>query len=455
MPMHTGSHWDRIWLSLLFLLPLLFTACQSNTVNTGSGSGGSNNTGQILHVLVDYNGSYPTRQKQWMQQVNNDLQKETGASIAWDTYNGTSDEQTKLQTATITGSGPDIFSLGTTFVPTAQATKGFTVLTDQDWQAIGGRNKFFPQQLTMSGSSPNQQIAVPWRMQPFSMVYNTTLFKKAGITSPPTTWTEFVDDARAMTDAKNGIYGTEIDPSDSFDPWKILWMFSEQLGGNFLSPDLHTAQLNSPETKTAVEFWFDWATKYHIVDPNSVSWKATDAFRNFANGKIGMMIMVTPTIIPSLDQSQVKGQYAFTPMPTIPYGLTQRPANGKPAATIVAGYMLAVANYSSLKDLAFKFINLITGYQQQLQWSKDFGDLPANAEAAKYLGSKSPQTAAFLKAETGAVPTPFSGAWGPIEVSLAGVCSQLANQVATNHYSPGDIQPLLNQANQQIQNQLQ
>lgn len=451
--MQAGSHWNRIWPSLLFLLPLLFAACQSN--NNSNSASGNSNAGQTLHVLIDYNASYSTLQKQWMQQVGSAFQKETGATIAWDTYNSTSDEQTKLQTATISGSGPDVFSLGTTFVPTAQATKGFTVLSDQDWQAVGGKDRFFPQQLTMSGSSSSQEIAVPWRMQPFSMVYNTTMFKNAGIAAPPTTWTEFVNDAQKLTDAKNGIYGAEIDPSDSFDPWKILWMFSEQMGGDFLSPDLHTAQLNSPQAKNSTQFWFDWATKYHIVDPNSMAWKATDATQNFDNGKVGMMIMVTPTAIPSLNQSKVKGQYAFAPMPTIPYGLQQRPANGKPAATIVSGYMLAVADYSNLKDLAFKFINFVTDYQQQLQWTQDFGDLPANAQAARYLGGKDPQTAAFLKAEQGATPTPFSGAWGPLEVSLAGVCSKLANQVATNHYSPANIQPLLDQANQQIQSQLQ
>jgi multiple sugar transport system substrate-binding protein len=44
--------------------------------------------------------------------------------------------------------------------------------------------------------------------------------------------------------------------------------------------------------------------------------------------------------------------------------------------------------------------------------------------------------------------------WGPLEVSLAGVSSKLANEVATNHYDPSHIKPLLDQANQQIQGQL-
>jgi len=434
------------WLSLLVLVSLVLAAC--------GGGGSSSSQGQTLNVLISYNSTYPAQQKQWMQQIASEFQKATGATIAWDTFSSSSEEQTKLQTSIVSGSGPDVFSFGTTFVPTAQATKGFTVLTDQDWQAVGGKSRFFQQQLTMAGSSPNQSIAVPFVMRPFAMVYNKELFQKAGITTAPTTWTEFVQDAQKMTNPSAGVYGAELDPSDSFDPWKIWWMFAEQMGGSFISQDLKTAQMNSPEAVQAVKFWFDWATTYKIVDPNSMAWKAGDAVKAFANGNVGMLIMTTSTLKPTLQKSSVAGKYAFAPMPTVPYGMQQRPANGVPAATIVSGDMLAVADYSNVKDLAFKFINLVTDYQHQVQWTKTFGDLPVNVQAANDLASQDPLTAAFIKAEADATPTPFTGEWGPLEVALAGVSSKLANEVATNRYDPSHIKPLLDQANQQIQSGL-
>ncbi len=443
--MKVNSRCARLWLPLLMLLSLVLAAC---------GGGSSSSQGQTLHVLVGYNSTYSAQQKQWMQQITSEFQKATGATIAWDTFSSSSEEQTKLQTSVVSGSGPDVFSFGTTFVPTAQSTKGFTTLTDQDWKLVGGKDRFFKQQLTMAGSSPNQLIAVPFVMRPFAMVYNKELFQKAGITTPPTTWTQFVQDAQKMTDPSAGVHGAEIDPSDSFDPWKIWWMFAEQLGGSFISQDLKTAQMNSPEAVQAIKFWFDWATTYKIVDPNSMAWKAGDATQAFANSKVGMLIMVTPTLTPTLQKSAVAGKYAFAPMPTIPYGMQQRPAGGVPAATIVSGDMLAVADYSNVKDLAFKFINLVTDEQHQIQWTKTFGDLPVNVQAANSLASKDPQTAAFIQAEQGATPTPFTGVWGPLEVALAGVSSKLANEVATNRYDPSHIKPLLDQANQQIQGQL-
>ena len=443
--MKANTRCTGFWLSLLMLLSLALAAC---------GGGSSSSQGQTLHVLVGYSSTYPAQQKQWMQQIGSEFQKATGSTIAWDTFSSSNEEQTKLQTSVVSGSGPDIFSFGTTFVPTAQATKGFTTLTDQNWKAVGGKDRFFKQQLTMAGSSPNQLIAVPFVMRPFAMVYNKDMFQKAGITTPPTTWTQFVQDAQKMTNPSAGVYGAEIDPSDSFDPWKIWWMFAEQMGGDFISKDLKTAQMNTPQAVQSVKFWFDWATTYKIVDPNSMAWKTGDALKAFANGKVGMLIMTTSTITPTLQKSSIADKYAFAPMPTVPYGMQQRPPNGVPAATIVSGDMLAVADYSNVKDLAFKFINLVTDEQHQIQYTKTFGDLPANTAAANTLASQDPKIAAFVQAEQNATPTPFTGTWGPLEVSLAGVSSKLSNEVATNRYDPSHIKPLLDQANQQIQGQL-
>src|SRR5260370_26455926 len=92
-------------------------------------------------------------------------------------------------------------------------------------------------------------------MRPFALVYNTDLLQKAGISSPPKSWSDFVDAAQKMTDASAGVYGTAMDPQDTFDPWKILWHVTKQLGGDFISADYKTAQLNSPEVVQAVQFW--------------------------------------------------------------------------------------------------------------------------------------------------------------------------------------------------------
>jgi multiple sugar transport system substrate-binding protein len=427
----------------------LLAACDAG------GSSGTSNAGKVVEVLFGLNtGGLAKQQTQWFQQITSDFEKLTGATVRWDTFNGTSDELTRIQTAIASGSGPDVFTIGTTFVPTAQGTGGFSLLSDADWTAVGGKSRFFTQQLETSGITPSQQIAVPFVMRPFTMVYNTDLFQKAGISSPPTTWTDFVTDAQKLTDASAGIYGTAMDPQDTFDPWKILWHFAKQLGGDFISTDYKTALMNSPEAVQAVQFWFDWVEKYHIVDPNSMSWKASNATQAFANGKVAMLNMVTATIVPSLKGTAVDGKYAFAPLPTIPYGMQALPSNGVPIETIVSGDNMTIATYSTVKDLALKFVNLVTDKQHQLHYTSVFGDLPTNVDAANQLAAQSTQTKAFVDSEKGATATPATAIWGPLEVALAGVCAKLGGEVAAKTYSPSHVKPLLDQANATIQSQI-
>ena len=421
-----------------------------------SGSGSSGNNGKVVEVLFGLNtAGLAPQQTQWFQQISNDFHALTGATVRWDTFNGTSDELTRIQTAITSGSGPDIFTLGTTFVPTAQATGGFDLLTNANWQTVGGKSRFFPEQLTTAGITPDKPISVPFVMRPFALVYNTDLFQKAGLSSPPKTWNDFVASAQKMTDASAGIYGAAMDPQDSFDPWKILWHVTKQLGGDFISADYKTAQLNSPEVVQAVQFWFDWVVNFHIVDPNSMTWKSANITQAFGNGKVGMQILVTSTSIPTLDKTSVQGKYAFAPMPTIPYGMQQLPSNGVAVETIVSGDNMTIASYSTVKELALQFINLVTDKAHQLKYTSIFGDLPTNADAANQLASQNAQTKAFVQSENGATPVPATGAWGPIEVALAAVTAKLGGQVASNSYSPSNVKPLLDQANSQIQSQLQ
>jgi multiple sugar transport system substrate-binding protein len=251
--------------------------------------GGGN--GKTIDVLIGLNASYLQKQQDYFKTISREFQQQTGYRVQFRTYTSSSDEQQQLQSAVISGSGPDVFALGTTFIPTAYATGAFHVLSESDWKELGGRGRFVPQQLAMSGPSRDNQIGVPYATQPFVMAYNTEMFKKAGISGPPRTWTQFVDDAKKLTG--HGVYGVSTDPSDGFDPWKFIWMFTLQSGGQLISRDHTKALLGSKQVVDAASFWFDWYTKYKIADPASVSWQGPQALSAFASGKSAMQLMVS------------------------------------------------------------------------------------------------------------------------------------------------------------------
>lgn len=425
-------------------------AVAATTALAGCG-GGSASGGKELRILVSANPHYAAQYQAWLDKVKQQFKAKTGANITFEIFASASDEQTKIQTSVVSGTGPDIYQLGTTFIPVAYATKGFHVLSDADWRKVGGRERFLPESLAISGPDQQHQIGVPMVVRPFGMVYNTEMFRAAGIAEPPKTWDEFVADAQKVSQPSAGVYGISLCYADNYDPWKYIWMYTLQSGGRLISDDLTRAELDGPQVTAATNAYFDLLTKHHLVDPKAVSWKSPEAIGAFGAGKAAMLTMVTARAQPSLDQSAVKGKYAFAPMPLVPFGATQRPASGVSAGSILSGDDLAIASYSKNTDLALSFIEMVTSPEVQKEYSQTFGDLPANAVAAQDLASGNPQTEAMLRAEKSSVPTTFTGAWSDVQLGLTNVVKQSLPALANGNYDPAAVKQLLTQANQKAQ----
>lgn len=414
----------------------------------------SNTDPHSIDVLVGENPQYASAQKAWFARIQREFKAQTGASVHFETYTDLSEEQTKLETSAVTSTGPDVYLLGTTFTPVAFSTKSFMQLSEADWKKIGGRQRFFQPQLAMSGPDRAHQIGVPMSMRPFGMVYNTELFKKAGIAGPPKTWNEFVADAKKLTDPSKKVYGAAIDYADDADPWKYIWTQVRQSGGDLVSRDQRKSLLASPQVKKAFSFYFGLLTKDKVTDPKSIGWKATDALAAFASGKAAMLPMVTPSSAPTLLKSPVKGKYALATMPLVPYGHSSRPAGGVGAGSIVSGDNMAVADYSEHKALALKYIALVTSKREQAHYSKVFGDLPSNQQAAVEVAAKNSQTQQWIKAERVALPTAYTGAWSNVQLALGNVVAQSLDPLSHGSFSDSDVTKLLNAGNATVQSSL-
>jgi raffinose/stachyose/melibiose transport system substrate-binding protein len=110
--------------------------------------------------------------------------------------------KTKLATVLQSGDVPDIFQSwgGSGLVEQAQAglLKDITpdLTADSAW-----KDSFAPGALG-AFSVDGKYYGVPWDMGMVSVWYNKDLFAKAGITSTPTTWTDFLADVKKLQDAR-------------------------------------------------------------------------------------------------------------------------------------------------------------------------------------------------------------------------------------------------------------
>jgi multiple sugar transport system substrate-binding protein len=388
-------------------------------------------------------------QQAWFKEIGDKFKAQTGATITWETFASASDEQTKIQTSVVSGEGPDVYSLGTTFTPTAYGTGAFVKLGDAEWQKLGGKDKFVPSTLGISGPDESNQIGIPFANRPFVMAYNTELLKKAGIDQPATSWDELTEHAKKLTTGDE--YGLAIAYKDNFDPWKFAWGMSIQAGNPLVEGK--TAKIDDPTVKTAYQTYFNWLTTDKVVDPASIGWSNSQALAAFAEGKAPYFPMTGYTAVPSLEKSAVKGKYQLTLMPTVPPGATSRPANGVDAPSILSGDNVVIADYSKDKDLAFQFVKLVTDKDEQLNYFKTFGSFPVNAEAAAAFTSDK-KLAPILKAQSKSVATPFTGAWGDIQLALTNVAVQSIPDLSKGSVSDADLSARIAEAQKTAQSAL-
>lgn len=431
--------------ALLAATPLLLTAC---------GSGSSASEGGELRVLVGAQASFPDEQKQILKAIKTEFKQRTGADLVFETFADSAEETTKIETSMVSGTGPDVYTLGTTFTPVAYATGGFETLTDDDWAQIGGRERFIPESLTMSGPGESDQIGVPSAVRPYGMVYNTRMFEEAGISGPPSTWDELLEDAKKLNHPGKGTYGLALDYADGYDAWKYIWTLTEQGGGSFVNDERTEAQLDSPEVLQATRSYYELLTEHEVADPDSAGWEAADSMAAFADGEAAMLPMVTPNVMPTLDASSVKDDYAFAPLPQVPFGMDERPAGGIAASSIVSGDNVAIASYTDVKDLALEYIDLVTSDEMQTLQYELYGYIPSNQETADKLAKEDPRLQAFLEAEKDAVPTTFTGAWADIQNGLTNVAAQSRPALAKGEYDASQVQTLLAEADEAAQSGL-
>ncbi|WP_230859547.1 ABC transporter substrate-binding protein [Actinoplanes aureus] len=415
----------------------------------GDDEGGGGGEGKTLNVLIGANTQYPEEFQAWQKSVSDKFKAQTGATVEFETFATANDELTKIQTSVVAGSGPDVYAVGTTLTPTAYSTGAFVKLGDEQWDKIGGKDKFVPATLGISGPDEQNQVGVPWVSRPFVMVYNTEILKAAGISKPAATWDELTQHAKQLTTGDQ--YGLSVGYKDNFDPWKFVWGMSVQAGNPLV--DGKTAKLTDPTTKKAYQTYFGWLTTDKVVNPAAIGWSNSQAIAEFAKGKTAYMALTSATAAKALDGGATKGKWSFALLPTVPPGATSRPANGVEAASILSGDNLLVADYSKNQDLAFEFVKLITDQEVQLEYYKAVGNLPANAAALDTLKSDQ-QLATVAEAAKKSVATPFTGAWADIQLALTNVVVQSIPDLSKGSVSDAQLDARLADAQKAAQSSL-
>jgi multiple sugar transport system substrate-binding protein len=213
--------------------------------------------------------------------------------------------------------------------------------------------------------------AVPALIDNLALVYNTKIFRDAGV-APPTadwTWDDFRAAAQSLNDEDKGIAGFAWpgtgDEDTTWRFWPLLW----QQGGEILAEDGKSVGFGGPEGQAAMDLIAGMAEDGTLyIDTSAGSERMQQLF---ASGKMAMNI-AGPWALPEYVDGKVD------------YGVVPLPSFGGEHTTIAGPDTWAIFdNGDRRSQAAIEFVAWLTAPEQQVRWLGEAGSLPTRDDLAE------------------------------------------------------------------------
>jgi multiple sugar transport system substrate-binding protein len=210
---------------------------------------------------------------------------------------------------------------------------------------------------------------IPNEVDLYALNYNKALFSAAGISAPPTNWTQLLADAKKLTNKAKGVQGFGVITSWNsgvVHPWLSL---VDSNGGKLLNGT--TPDLTSPDVEAATKLYSELVSSGATVPSMSSANADTTGpyLDNFAAGKTGMIIMANWW--ESDLESAMGSRFSDVGVAPIPVG-----PDGTTASSVSYSWTTVVNAHatSSQQAAAWKFLQYVTGPTSGKNGSSAMGD---------------------------------------------------------------------------------
>ena len=183
------------------------------------------------------------------------------------------------------GDPPDVAYMDGRWVPEMAAPGLLLDITEQRRQA---RSVGLVRRALAGRELGGRIFAVPDRIDPWLVYYNTDHFQKAGITRFPATMAELAETAKKLTG--DGVYGWGL--IGAKDPSLISRFinFLYALHGDLLTPDGKRSAFSQPEAVEALRFYTDLLVKHKAAQPSAMANGLNEVNQLFMAGRVSMII---------------------------------------------------------------------------------------------------------------------------------------------------------------------
>jgi multiple sugar transport system substrate-binding protein len=248
----------------------------------------------------------------------------------------------------------------------------------------------------------------------YALFYNKKDFAKAGISGPPTTWTQLESDAIRLSDPAKHHYGIYIPWGDSewisYEWEGLLW----SNGGQFLNPAGTKVAFDSPAGVQALTTWVNLIRKDHAAPTTSFAQAGSyDGAPGFASDAVSMII---------------DGQYALSEFNTakLDYGVALVPAgtSGQSATNIGIGVASVFDHGTAENNAATTFVQWLAQPTQGAYLTAASSGLPSapaqlSQPAVKHEAASQPTYPVFAQQLKSGHTRPTVPAYTTISLDLA------------------------------------
>ncbi len=276
----------------------------------------------------------------------------------------TEDLLQKLSSSFVGGTYPDIsYAFGSWASELAGSGRTLDISDKVSNPAVGWDQ--FSQAATATAQPTGEAvIGFPSVVDNISLIYNKTVFDRAGVAYPTDDWTwdDFRTAAQELTDPSTTTYGYAYSVSGSEETTWQFWPHLWQNGGQILDEAGTTATFDSPFGVQALTFLRDMA-----VEDQSVYLDQTDTKfgQIFASDQIGMMTS-GPWMLYDLQKAGTS------------YGVTQLPGTDGRHTTISGADLWVLFDHqdANRSHWAYEFTKWLTDPAQDVRWNVAYGNLP-------------------------------------------------------------------------------
>ncbi|NUR89991.1 MAG: sugar ABC transporter substrate-binding protein [Nonomuraea sp.] len=242
------------------------------------------------------------------------------------------------------GTGPDVLALDQIWMAEFAAAGLISPLDDQIAKAKNVKQDAFFKGAWDSNVYQGKTWGVPLNFDVWEQLYyNNDLFKKAGITKPPTTWEEWNADLAKLHKPPNQ-FGIALIGCKDEGSVVVSDSLSFSNGGTIMDGDKVT--FDSPENVAAL-------TQYQALSKFAPSGTAgvceQDAVGQFTAGKAAMLLDGSWQQDTMKDAAKFDWKIAPPPAPS-----------GKSFVGTLGGFNMAVSKKAGNQDLAFQFVDALS-----------------------------------------------------------------------------------------------